>query len=96
VKTVTLLRHQVAGYLHDFPFAEEPSAEQLKPIAELMARRHGTKHPKTGEPYWLRAETFSVLGATELPAVTMPGAGGANLAGLGSVGVQGEGTVTDP
>lgn len=93
---IWLLRHQVAGYLHEYPFASEPAAAQVAPIAAMLARRHGTHHPKTNEAYWLRAEPFTVVGPTEIPAPPLPGLGLSNGGAAPPNAVSATGTVHKP
>ncbi len=93
---IWLLRHQVAGYLHEYPFAAEPTEAQIAPLAAMLERRHGLRHPKTGEAYWLRAEPFTLVQPTEVPRPPLPGSGRANSADAPSNSVSAQGTVTDP
>ncbi len=94
-----ILRHQAAGYLHDFVFEGLPSKEQVKPIAAMLVRRHGAAHPKTGETWWLRAEPLATIAPGVIPEVASGQTSAGSDTGAAaspSFGVHGEGVVTPP
>lgn len=47
-------RHQALGVAHDRPMASAPTGADLAKFAAEMDERFGEKHPKTGEPYWIK------------------------------------------
>jgi hypothetical protein len=98
--TVFFLRHQAAGTLAEFPFAEHPTEKQIQFFETVMATRHGLIHPKTKEPYWLRVYPAELLGPgflPEIPGITGGGVRAGELsAALDNVDVEGQGTVTNP
>lgn len=49
-------RHQAGGTLFAHPFVEMPTEAQVQLLREAMAKKHGERHPKTGELYWERIE----------------------------------------
>jgi hypothetical protein len=57
-----MLRHQQAGILTDFVFAEVPTAEQLAPLLNDLRQRHGEGH-------WTRVHEATLV-TTEIPVVS--------------------------
>jgi len=93
---IFIVRHQAAGLVHEFPFAESPSKEQIDAVASFCARSHGEVHGKTGESYWVRVEERELLSATDLPSVPSPGGvSTGNAAASGEFTVSGEGAVSE-
>lgn len=103
---IYFVRHQAAGILTSYPFASEPSKEQLAAIERLCFQGYGAEHPKSKEPYWLRVIEAEVLGPSDIPSVpdlvevTLRVARDpvsiANEASLSKLGVSAVGTVTPP
>ena len=95
---VYFFRHQAAGVLYDFPFAEQPSDSQLEALARRCAAVHGACHPKSPDvPYWTRIEERDVVAAADAIAPPGPSAGGVlSAAGMGEFIVSGTGTVKPP
>lgn len=63
-----MLRHQALGVLPEFVFSEPPSDEQIKAAADYYAAQTPQAcHPKTNEPYWIRAFEVGVLEGDERP-----------------------------
>jgi hypothetical protein len=92
---IYLVRHQANGFVHEFPFAQEPSAEQLDAIKKLCFQRCGAEHPKSQEPYWVRVEERAVLGPKDIPDVPDRALSTvSSAAGMGEFTVAGAGTVT--
>jgi len=58
---VYFVRHQAAGYLTAFPFADPPTDAQIASIKKLCDMQHGTHHAKTEEPYWLKGVGIDLL-----------------------------------
>lgn len=96
--TIRFVRHQAAGVLYDFPFADEPTAKQLDALTAFCELRHGKAHPKTGEPYWLRVVEVTVLGASDAPRVGPVGVVGNDSAEatVPEFSVDGIGSVSNP
>lgn len=93
MKKIWFMRHQAGGVLSDFPFAEQPTTEQIAPLRALMNARHGTHHPKTKEEFWFAPYAVDVLEPGDIPSVKIPGSGPAAMGGNTAHGV---GTVTNP
>lgn len=70
---VYMIRHQAGGTLPEYLFAERPTETQLEPIRELLRARHGDKHPKTKQTYWLQVIEVVVMGRADIPRVELPG-----------------------
>lgn len=90
---VYLARHQAAGYLTDFVFTKPPSDKQMEAIKKLCFQRHGEKHPKTEEPYWITVEERALVG-DEVPDVPDRDLSTVSSAVMPGAQVQAEGTVT--
>lgn len=93
---VYLVRHQAAGLVHEFPFGQAPSKEQVDAVKAFCLRAHGPSHPKTpDESYWVRVEERDLLGPGDMPVLPEPPSlsTSANLAAAGDFSVTGEGTV---
>ena len=95
---IYFLRHQAAGLLAEYPFAEPPTEEQVNLFARVLRARHGDAHPKTREPYWLRVVTVDLLDHTFKPPMPGPVSASAaeSLAALAEPQVTARGTVTNP
>lgn len=61
---IYMFRHQAGGFCAEWVFSSPPTKEQGAAVLTHMASRHGLKHPKTGEPYWLRVIEVEVYGPT--------------------------------
>ncbi|HEU4544332.1 MAG TPA: hypothetical protein VFR23_24590 [Jiangellaceae bacterium] len=96
MKTIHYVRHQAAGILTDFPFESAPSQAQMAALQKLCFQRHGAKHPKTAEPYWLKAVEVKVLGAGDVPTVPDRSLSVANEAAVPKVEVTAVGHVENP
>jgi len=90
---VYFVRHQAAGVVHQFPFAQEPSAEQVALVREHCAQSFGTEHDKLGE-FWTKVVSVDVLGPGEMPVVIARGVANAGVAPVGEFTVRGVATVT--
>ena len=97
---VYFVRHQAAGIVAKYPFAEHPTEAQVAAVAKECFHSHGFGHAKTPDkPYWTTVVDFDVLGESDVPTVeerslsvaTAPGVG---LAEAGQFGVSGAGNVT--
>lgn len=93
---VYAFRHQAAGILIEFLFAEEPTAEQTRAVEETCLHRHGDKHPKTGEVYWLRVIQLPLLAADAVIETPAQAAARRSEAALKSAGVSGVAVVRNP
>lgn len=99
MEKVFFVRHQAHGVVHQFPFAQHPTQEQVEAIKRFCFQLHGFGHPKTPEePYWVRVVEVDVLG-DELPDVpervlAPAGEPGVGRVQAGQVGVSGVGRVT--
>ncbi len=91
MEKVYFIRHQAAGFLHDHPFASEPTDAQKAPLLARCVARHGAVHQKTGEPHWHRVESFDVLAAGQVPELPEVATGPQEMPGPTASGV---GTVT--
>jgi len=90
---IYFVRHQAEGLLTEFPFAEPPTDAQFSALAKLCFQRHGEKHRKTGETFWIKTVEVSVLGAGDVPEVPERSLTVASMAGLVPVTVSGKGHV---
>lgn len=96
---IFFVRHQAGGLMHEAPFLNEPTAEQIASVVRLATARHGERHPKTGEPYWARVEERRVLNEGELLPLPEPrAASGAAVARIGEppIELSGTGSVQNP
>jgi hypothetical protein len=91
---VYFLRHQARGVLHDLPFAQHPTKEQIAAVARLCAAAHGTHHPKTEEPYWLKVAEIEMVGPDFV--IPMPAPAGVGKAELPGPVASGVGHVENP
>lgn len=97
---IYFVRHQAHGIVHEFPFAEHPSQDQVAAVAKFCFQSHGFGHAKAPDvPYWTMVVERDVLGADELPDVPERVLGPASEAGVakaeaGKALVSGNGTVT--
>lgn len=102
MSSIYFLRHQAAGILTGYPFAQPPTAEQRKPIEAMLRAAHGPKHPKTSEPYWVTVVECPIVQPGDLPVVRLPvgkptnKVGGAGGADGDTVSVGATGTVKNP
>lgn len=94
--SVYMLRHQAGGVLSQFVFERPPTGEQMLSAAFYFEQLHGSTHPKTKEPYWLRVVEVPVLQADDQLPLTAGTADGAkdNVTELAPVSMSGTGTVT--
>lgn len=94
------IRHQAAGVLFQFPFAQPPSKAQQAAVERFCVMQNGVSHSKTpGEPYWTRVVELDVLGPNDIPnvpehALAIVSSGGGNadkfsVDGKGHVGPSG-------
>ena len=90
---VFFVRHQAAGVMHEFPFADHPSNAQLVAVLKIAEQRHGASHPKTKEAYWARVVDLDLIG-DEVPEVAEQSPDTANIAGFGKISAEGRMHVT--
>jgi len=90
---VFFVRHQAAGVMHEFPFADQPSNAQLIAVLKIAEQRHGASHPKTKEAYWARVVDLDLIG-DEVPEVAEQSPDTANIAGFGKISAEGRMHVT--
>jgi hypothetical protein len=67
---VYFIRHQAAGVLHEFPFAEHPTGKQLLAVERALARVHVRAPGK--EPWWVKVEEVHLLDSKALPLAAKP------------------------
>lgn len=97
---VYFVRHQAAGIVTKYPFAEHPSEEQVAAVAKECFQSFGFGHAKTPDaPYWTRVEPFDLLGPTDVPVVeerslSVAGSPGVGVAAAPQFSVSGTGTIT--
>lgn len=107
-----MIRHQAEGIITDRVYASTPTDAQLAEAAADLEERHGDKHPKTGEPYWVKPheavlEVPDSIAASFEPAPDAPpkaertaaarrGQPGSAQVGVSAPKVSGTGTVTNP
>lgn len=92
---VYFVRHQAAGFVTEYPFAEKPTDAQVAAVAKKCFQSFGSQHAKTKEEYWVKVFSFDVLGPGEVPAVPDRALGPvASTAAAGQFIVAGVGTVT--
>lgn len=93
---VYFVRHQAAGFVTKYPFAEHPSEAQVAAVAKECFQSFGFGHAKTpDEPYWTSVSEFDVLGPDEVPAVAERSLSvSSSVAAAGEFVVSGVGTVT--
>ncbi len=92
---VYFVRHQAAGFITEFPFAQEPTEAQIAAVAKKCFQSFGAEHPKSGEPYWVKAFAFDVLGPNDVPVVPERSLSSVSTsASAGEFIVAGTGTVT--
>lgn len=64
------IRHQAAGVLFQFPFAQAPTQAQRVAVERFCVQQNGVSHSKTpGVPYWTRVVELDVLGPNDIPDV---------------------------
>ena len=52
---IYFIRHQAGGVIHDAPFESPPTPAQCAAVlARVPEFRENDRHPKTGEPYWVK------------------------------------------
>lgn len=96
---VYFVRHQAAGIVARFPFAQHPTEEQVAAVAKDCFVEHGASHAKTPDkPYWTMVVDFDLLG-DEVPVARKHSLGavsasGVGVAATGEIGVSGTGHVT--
>jgi hypothetical protein len=97
---IYFVRHQAHGIVHEFPFAEAPTQNQVEVVARFCFQSHGFGHAKTpDQPYWTRVVEVDVLGPGELPAVpervlAPAGEQGVARVAAGGAVISGSGTIT--
>jgi hypothetical protein len=69
MSSIFIVRHQAYGFVHEYPFAKEPTAEQLAAVERLCLQSCGVNHPKTGEKHWVKVVEVPLLGAKDVPEV---------------------------
>lgn len=94
--TIYFVRHQAAGVLHQFPFAQSPTPAQVDALGKLCFQAHGAAHPKSKEPYWLTVVEVPTLGAGDVPEVPERSLSVASEAGVDKFEVSARGHVTLP
>jgi len=99
MEKIFFVRHQAHGVVHQFPFAQHPTQEQVDAVKRYCFQLHGFGHPKTPEePYWVRVVETPVLGdeLPEVPERVLAPAGeqGVGRAATGELSVSGVGTIT--
>lgn len=92
--SVFYVRHQAAGVVHEYPFANSPSEAQIAAVGTLCFQRWGANHPKSNEAYWLRVVEVPLLGARDVPEVPDRALSVASAAGVGEFVVDAKGEVT--
>jgi len=65
---IYLFRHQAAGFCAEWLFSSPPTEKQTLAVLSHLVSRHGAKHPKTNEPYWLKVVEAEVYEATDTVA----------------------------
>lgn len=97
---VYMLRHQAAGFIPQFVFANEPTEMQIAAVARMCEARHGIAHPKTEEPYWICAVPVDLVEGGAVPALEIsPGtsvSSGSALASVPGAEINGVGFVKNP
>ena len=99
---IYFVRHQAHGVVHEFPFAQHPTQEQVARVAKFCFQHHGHGHTKTpDQPYWTRVVEVPVLEDGEMPDVPERVLGPAGEQGVGSAQVDvyvasGAGRISDP
>jgi len=92
---VYFVRHQAAGFVTEYPFAQEPTEAQLAAVAKKCFQSFGAEHPKSGEEYWVKVFSFDVLGPSDVPAVPERSLSSTvSASAAGEFLVAGTGTVT--
>ncbi len=69
---IYFVRHQLAGIVWEYPFAETPSAEHIAAVAAEADRVHGATHRATGEKCWTRVVGVPVVAPGAAPAIPEP------------------------
>lgn len=96
---IYFVRHQAHGIVHEYPFAQHPTQNQIDAVRRYCFQAHGFGHAKTpDEPYWMKVVEVEVLG-DEIPDVPERVLGPAGEDGVGraegpKVFVSGAGTIT--
>lgn len=89
---VYYLRHQATGVLHEYPFAQPPTAEQLAPLLAECRRLHGDDSPK-GAPWWTRVVDVEAFGPGDVPQFVRPDTAPMVIP---NIAIRGTGIVTPP
>lgn len=98
---IYFVRHQAHGIVHEFPFAEHPTQNQVADVVRFCFQSHGFGHPKTpDQPYWTMVVERDVLGPNDKPDVpervlAPAGEKGVGRTEAGSITVGGTGTVSE-
>lgn len=96
MKKIYFVRHQAAGVVHQYPFAELPTQAQVDAVAAICNQQHGATHPKTKEPHWVQVWDVNVIG-DEVPDVPVQGGVSiANEAASSKYSMSGTGRVDSP
>jgi hypothetical protein len=67
---IYLVRHQAQNVVHQFPFAQPPTPEQLAAVSRFCFQSWGRSHEKTpDEPYWVKVIEVDLLGPNDVPDV---------------------------
>ena len=95
---IFFLRHQVEGVLWQLPFSTAPTFGQIEHVEAVMRKKHGSEHPKTKEPFFLKVVELEVIepGTPLFDLLAMPGEGKINVAHAGAVNVIAFGEVKNP
>jgi hypothetical protein len=67
--SIYIVRHQGYGFVHEYPFAKEPTAQQLAAVERFCMQSRGVVHPKTGEKHWVKVVEVPLLGPSDVPDV---------------------------
>ena len=92
---IYFVRHQAAGVVSKYPFAEPPTEEQITAVCRECEPHWGAEHPKTGEAYWAIPVEAELLGPTDIPKPPEPEQPSAeSAAAMPQFVASGTGTVT--
>jgi hypothetical protein len=92
--SIFLVRHQAGNVIHEYPFAQRPSEQQLAAVKKLCLQRHGFSHAKTPqEPYWVKVVEVELLGPNQVPDVPDVGSSVTSSALVGELKVEAKGEV---
>lgn len=95
MKKIYFVRHQAGGVVHEFPFAQYPTDQQIAAVESICFDRHGFSHKKTpDQPYWTRVDEVSLF-EDEIPEVKKAGLSIANVANAAEFSASGIGHVSE-